>query len=718
MLRKLNLSFIFLYLFINTVYGTISPYIIYTTEDFQIPAQNMAELHSQIIPQISHFEPLEIEIIYKESTSEDSLIEYLNTFNNGCSNLNNQSDCIINQNCIWDQANVCTETSKYLLIIGDETLINPLSVSEICGYNQFSDDFFNIDFTIGRLVVNNLQEGIDQVEKNINYITNSTHGLWKNNLLLIADDTNNPSNPNSTTEINHTLNTSDIYLTLENKLFIRTLYGEEFSNQPEITDNIINIINSGVGFINYIGHGTHQSLAHELILKMDRDIDLINTNNKPPIWVIGTCSFGKYIDNTCMAEELMKKDDAAIAIIATTDGIPASGNNAYLSDFYSRIGEYIDGKTYRLGDVFKKAKLQFQNNECTPHKFQLFGDPALPLLLSQEVTDIAISPQEILIGSANSIVINDEYEEISYIEIVAPNIIIPIGDDEYVKPGPSLFESGSFIETINFYTPIDAIYNNAKLFIMNEDTTKINNNFIQIETEIPLNLNIDENILTDNQGPEITIYSQDIQIGNNSTIIDPYHLKINFSDELPINLSGYNFHYLKLWIDDNYSNSIILNNYPFISTSNTSGYVEITLDESIFMNDTHTINVEGWDILNNYSISSINVNINNLDEKLIFNIFNFPNPFKNKTFFTFQMLYPEPININIDILSKTGVKIISFEETINIPLDYHVLPSDGWNGKNHYNERLNNGTYFYHLHITNNHGDILHSKIHNISIIN
>ena len=83
MFRKLNLSFIFLYLFINTVYGAVSPYIIYTIEDFQIPAQNMAELHSQIIPQISNFEPLEVEIIYKEITSEDDLILYLDTFNKG-----------------------------------------------------------------------------------------------------------------------------------------------------------------------------------------------------------------------------------------------------------------------------------------------------------------------------------------------------------------------------------------------------------------------------------------------------------------------------------------------------------------------------------------------------------------------------------------------------------------------------------------------------------
>ena len=688
MLRKLNLSLTFLCLFTKMAYGTTIPYIIYTIEDFQIPAHNMAELHSQIIPQISNFESLETEVIYKENFTETDLIEYLNTFNNGCSDLYDDSSCMMNQNCIWDQSDVCIETSKYLLIIGDENLINSLSMADICGENQFSDDFFNTNFTIGRLVVNDLQEAIDQVQKIINYTMNPTHGIWKNGLLLIADDNNNPSNPNSMTEINHTLNTSNIYLTLENKLLIRTLYAEEFYSQPELTEKIINTINSGVGIINYIGHGTHQSFAHELILKMDRDIDLINTENKPPIWVVGTCSFGKYIDNVCMAEELMKKDDAAIAIIATSDGIPALGNNDYLSDFYNRIGQYVDGQNYRLGDIFKKAKLQFQNNECTPYKFQLFGDPALPLLLFQQTTNLTIPPQEILIGTSNLIEINDEYEENSYIKIIAPNIVIPIENTEYVKPGPSLFESGSFVDTINFYTPIDAIYNTAKLFIINEDTTKIDNNFMQVETEIPLNLSIDENILTDNEGPEITVYFNNIQIGNNSTINSPYNLKIHFSDNLPINLSGYNFHYLKLWIDNDYSNGMILINYPFISTSNTSGYVEILLDESMLINNRHIINIEGWDILNNHNIASIDVNIGASNQELIFNIFNFPNPFKNRTFFTFQMLNPEPININIEILSKTGEKIMSFEEAINNSLGYHVFPSSGWNGKNYYDEKL------------------------------
>jgi hypothetical protein len=712
-----NYQLLLLCLYINIIFGSNIPYIIYTTEEFSDPAQQIAELHSNIIPQISDLPALETEIIYKENISENNLIEYLNTFNYNCQNLNNNSDCITNNNCIWDQNDICIDSEKYLLIIGDENIINSLSISSICGENQFSDDLFNLDFIVGRLIVSNLLEATMQIEKIKDYIINFNNGAWKNQLLLIADDQNNPSNPNSLTEINHTLNTSNIYLELQDKLPISILYGEDFDNQPELTENIINMINGGTGIINYIGHGTHQSLAHELILSMDRDIDLISTNNRPPIWIVGTCSFGKFINNTCMAEELMKKEDAAIAIITTTDGIPASGNNAYLVNFYNRIGQYINGDNYRLGDIFKKAKLQFNNNQCTPYKFQLFGDPALPLLLARKINDLSIPPDSILIGSSNLIEINDEYDSNSYVKILGPDIITPIGSSQYIKPGPILFNSGNFDQFINFYTPIDAIYNNAKLFIINEDIAKINNNFIQIDTNIPLILDVNSDILSDNEGPEITVYFNNVIIQNNSTIYSPFNFKINFSDNLPINLSGYNFHNLAMWLDNNLSNKIILNNYPFISTSDTSGYIEIFIEEDIFTENQHTINIESWDILNNYNTTAINVNINNINQNRIFNVFNFPNPFKNKTFFTFQMANPEPINIRIDILSKKGQKINSFEKNISYSSDYHTIPNQGWDGKDKYNNNLSNGTYFYNLYIEDNEKNILYNKIHNLTII-
>ena len=90
---------------------------------------------------------------------------------------------------------------------------------------------FNPDFNIGRLVVNNLDDAINQVNKLILYNTNFESGTWKNKLLLIADDNNNPSNPNSITELNHTLNTSSIYTKLQDDILIQTIYAEEFSNQ-------------------------------------------------------------------------------------------------------------------------------------------------------------------------------------------------------------------------------------------------------------------------------------------------------------------------------------------------------------------------------------------------------------------------------------------------------------------------------------------------------
>ena len=111
MSRNLNLLSFFLYGLI--ICASDIPYIIYTIESFQDPAENMAELHNETIPLISNFESLETEIIYKETMNEDSLIDYLNTFNNNCSLLADEYDCTSNQNCIWDMNNSCIGDSKY-----------------------------------------------------------------------------------------------------------------------------------------------------------------------------------------------------------------------------------------------------------------------------------------------------------------------------------------------------------------------------------------------------------------------------------------------------------------------------------------------------------------------------------------------------------------------------------------------------------------------------
>ena len=151
--------------------------------------------------------------------------------------------------------------------------------------------------------------------------------------------------------------------------------------------------------------------------------------------------------------------------------------------------------------------------------------------------------------------------------------------------------------------------------------------------------------------------------------------------------------------------------------SDTSGEVEIILDDSFFIGLEHIINIEAWDILNNHSVLSQLVHTNTAISDKIFKVYNFPNPVKDNTFFTFQMKNPEPIDINITIYSKRGRKIKSFYNSINESLSYHVIPSLGWNGTSDNNTPLKNGTYFYHLLITSHNGETIHDDIHNLTIL-
>ena len=733
MIQTLRLLFITIVVIQNFIFCN-NPYVIYTTMEFSESATAMEELYSNQVPDKYKLDPV---IKYKEDYPQEDFINFLNGI---------------------DSDNT---GNKYLLIIGDETIIPSLNVQNYeldCTNNQQpSDDFFNTNFAIGRLIVSNNNEAMDQINKIRHYILSPPFGSWGSELLLIADNNFDPDNADSETEINHTLYSTNIYNLVKNRAFVNTIYGIEYDmiqtssgyRQPEVTEDILNAINSGVGIINYIGHGSETNLADELILDMNRDIDLIQTNNKPPIWIVGTCSFGQYNNTVCMAEELLKKDDAAISIIATTDGVNATPNYAFLDGLYSNLNNYIsdNNDNSRLGDFLLSGKqsvheLDFDTDElydygCQAYRYQLYGDPALPLLFGKIKNDISNNTEFSLeIGSENLIEINDiDYDGITYLKILSDDKIVDnkIDNIKYNKPGAILFESYfGFNDNnnqcdemensneINYYIPIDINSEKGNIFIHHYDINNEDLNTIQVEADLPITSNF-ENLFQDQLGPNIKIYNNDIEIVDNSTIFAPYNLTIVFEDEYPINLSGFNFHYLEFWIDDERQNSIILNDLfePTCSTNGTDNFIGSTsfiLENSSFTSNISYLNVQGWDIFNNSTNIRYKVNVNQNKEN-IFNVYNFPNPFKDNTFFTFQIKNPEPINITLDIFSKSGEKIKSFSKSENNIKAYHVIPEYGWDGKDKNSNQLNNGTYFYNLIVKNQNGKILHNKIYNTTLL-
>ena len=196
------------------------------------------------------------------------------------------------------------------------------------------------------------------------------------------------------------------------------------------------------------------------------------------------------------------------------------------------------------------------------------------------------------------------------------------------------------------------------------------------------------------------IYHNNSQISNGSTIFPPYKLKIRLSDNLPINLSGINYHDIRFWIDDDENNSMILNNlFQPIAGSNLQGEIDFNIDENLITKSSHTINIEAWDIFNNQNTLEYTVNFFNNAE--VYNVYNFPNPFNKKTFFTFNCTNTNELNVEIKIYSLNGKLVKNIAER-NIPFNsnyFYKIPDNGWDGKNNNNEKIANGTYIYNLKI-------------------
>ena len=181
-------------------------YLIYTNSSFQNAAESISYLHSNEVPINMQ---LNTEILYKEilESSNIEINQYI-------------------ENQISENPNL-----KYLLIIGDENVIEPQYF-----YGTATDDLFSKtmihnypmpQLITGRIIASNNEEAELQINKIKNYILNPDNGLWKNELLLLADD--EFQNNNSIREEKyHTYFSNEIFNELSNYIPVINLFGTDF----------------------------------------------------------------------------------------------------------------------------------------------------------------------------------------------------------------------------------------------------------------------------------------------------------------------------------------------------------------------------------------------------------------------------------------------------------------------------------------------------------
>ena len=662
-------------------------YLIITNNELLPAANSLKLIHDEF-----NVEILDIYDIVNDYEGEDLETEY------------------ILRNYLLSEINI-EPNLNYLLLLGDETIIPPI-------YNNSvpSDDFYtspgsftaNPQLSTGRIPVNNIEDANNFVIKLDNYIQNledpidSNHS-WKMNINLISDDENNP-NPNKYPELSHTENSSLLYEQIKENLIINTFYGIDYTPiqdsdgllHLDLTNDLIENINNGVSLINYIGHGNHRTLADEKILDMDRDLNLINSiNYKLPIWVVGTCSFGEYDGKDSMAEALLLKDDGAISVISTTRGIGENSNINYLTKLFNKVSDYIENMNNdnRLGDLVREAK----NNSGSEYLFHLFGDPALPLPFPKiNNNSLEYYPSELVIGSDANIDIGN-YNGYVNIFDQEKNIMrgYETGDTiSYNIPGASIYK-GSFYKSVCFTTSIDAsaCIDCASIYTYIENDE---NNFIQNIFDLSIIEN--ENIINeDSFGPLVTFNTIDYMPLNNNDIVflDDFIIVVA-EDESGINLMNGLGHSIRYWFNDNQNyNFIDQDLFQYSSNCGELPNGEFRIPISNLEFGLNTLFVEIWDNFNNRTISSIALNIENSSFKA-YDIYNFPNPFDDYTYFTFK-LSTFPVDATISIFDLSGQKIDKINKVCE-----NSFCSIYWDGTNLNNDKINNGTYIYSLKIEKN----------------
>ena len=203
----------------------------------------------------------------------------------------------------------------------------------------------------------------------------------------------------------------------------------------------------------------------------------------------------------------------------------------------------------------------------------------------------------------------------------------------------------------------------------------------------------DSSKVNDGKGPEIEILYDDES--ESSYLVNPnFKLRVKLHDETGLNTTGTGIgHKLEAVLNEDEQNSIDLTNY-FVGDLNSGGKSgEVNYNFSALSSGDYKIKVNAWDVYNNFASQENYFTVVDSDNLVIREVYNYPNPFSNNTYFTFQHNLDSPLNIKIKIYTIAG-RVIKEIESLNVEDKFVKIE---WNGRDEDNNKIGNGTYLYKI---------------------
>jgi hypothetical protein len=244
------------------------------------------------------------------------------------------------------------------------------------------------DLQIGRLPASSVAEARVMVdEKTIPLVSRIECGLWRQRVLLAADD-EFAGNPPVFETFVHTQQTEEIggHLPPELervKVYLLDYPRDATGSKPEARAAFIRAFNDGAALVNYMGHGSPDVLAHEAMFRVE-NVGQLTNGTRLPIFSTYSCTVNRFdeVDQEGIGEALVAhRGGGAVAAIGSTDLAFVSTNVNLNRETYIAFFDQGDLESPRsVGAAFGGAKNLMAasgSDSSGIRKYVLLGDPAL-----------------------------------------------------------------------------------------------------------------------------------------------------------------------------------------------------------------------------------------------------------------------------------------------------------------------------------------------------
>ena len=496
------------------------------------------------------------------------------------------------------------------------------------------------------------------------------------------------------------------------------------------------LCNQGTLFLNYFGHGSPELWAHEVIFEKSVVLPQLH-NNKYFFLGAATCDFGYFdIPNYQSAAEaiMFLPNSGAIASLTASRLVYASSNEALMYRFITQL--FNSGRdTLNFGISIGKAALNSKTTSVNDQKYNILGDPTLRLLVPQYSAVIdSINGQtlasNVQIKALSTTQIDGEVLKpdntpwtdfngeglLTFYDSERTVLLPAIGNYPVIIQGGVIFNgrvsinNGKFSE--KFVVPKDISYENKNgkviFYFLNNSVDGLG------YTDKIVVGGSDSSITNDGNGPGIEIFFDDVAFNNGYLVNQNPDLIVKLSDETGLNTTGTGVgHKLEGILNQKLNDPIDFTNY-FTGDLNTGGKSgTINYKFTSLENGDNELLVKAWDVFNNFSEENVFFSVVDGSDLVIRDVYNYPNPFSDKTQFTFQQNLSEPIDVRIKIYTIAGRLIKEIEET-NVNDRFVVI---NWDGRDADGDQLANGTYLYKVIIKSVDGEFNKSVLGKLAVI-